>query len=538
MRIQIETLLIVKIPKLPDVPESDRTSLVTQLLEVLHYQTEVIQALRDEVAQLKGEKGKPTIKPSQLDKKTTNESDEEDKKSDKKRAGSDKRKKTAQLDIHETKKIVAENVPLGSTFKGYKTYVVQGLVIQSHNIEYQIERWQTPEGTYVEGQLPACVKGHFDTELVSFILYQYHQCHVTQPLLLEQLREYGVDISSGQLNRLLMEGYDDFHSEKEELLSTGLEISPYIQVDDTGARHQGHNGVCTHIGNDLFAWFKSTGSKSRINFLTLLRAGDTHYHVTEAALSYMKAQGLAATPLNALCDADECVLADEVAWVKHLNSLEIIRPRHVRIATEGALLGCLVAQGIPPDLVILSDDAGQFNVLLHALCWVHAERTIHKIIPFNDAQKVAVDTIRQQIWDLYKALKADKQHPCPQSKARIIRWFDELFQTKTCYMTLNLALRRLYQNKRELLLVLERPEIPLHNNASESDIREYAKRRKVSGGTRSEAGRKSRDTFISLKKTCRKLGISFWFYLKDRRSGTNKIPRLSDLMRHKALEPI
>jgi len=113
----------------------------------------------------------------------------------------------------------------------------------------------------------------------------------------------------------------------------------------------------------------------------------------------------------------------------------------VRIATEGALLGCIVAQGIPPDLVFLSDDAGQFNVLLHTLCWVHAERTIHKIIPFNGAQKAAVDSLCEQIWDFYRALKAYKQPPCSQSKVGIIRRFDELFQTKTCYMTLNLAFR-------------------------------------------------------------------------------------------------
>ena len=208
-----------------------------------------------------------------------------------------------------------------------------------------------------------------------------------------------MDISSGQLNRLLVEGDDDFHAEKEELLSTGLAISPYIQVDDTGARHQGRKGVCTPIGNALFAGFKSTGSKSRINFLRLLRAGDPRYQSPAAALSYMKAPGLAATPLNALREADNGVLADEVAWVNHLETLSITRPRHVRIATEGALLGCIVAQGIPPDLVILSEDAGQFNVLLQALCWVHAERTTHKIIPFNDAQKAAVDSVREQIWD-------------------------------------------------------------------------------------------------------------------------------------------
>ena len=86
----------------------------------------------------------------------------------------------------------------------------------------------------------------------------------------------------------------------------------------------------------------------------------------------------------------------------------------------------------------------------------------------------------------------------------------------------------------DLLRVLERPEIPLHNNAVESDIREFVKRRKISGGTRSTAGRRCRDTFASLKKTCRKLGLRFWEYLQDRVRGLGKIPRLADLIRQKA----
>jgi hypothetical protein len=83
------------------------------------------------------------------------------------------------------------------------------------------------------------------------------------------------------------------------------------------------------------------------------------------------------------------------------------------------------------------------------------------------------------------------------------------------------------QNKGELLLVLERPEIPLHNNLSERDIREYVKKRKISGSTRSDAGRRCRDTFASLKKTCRKNGISFWEYLLDRLRGTARIAPLA-----------
>src|SRR5262249_57147252 len=90
----------------------------------------------------------------------------------------------------------------------------------------------------------------------------------------------------------------------------------------------------------------------------------------------------------------------------------------------------------------------------------------------------------------------------------------------------------------DLLRVLEHPEVPLHNNGLESDIREYVKRRKISGGTRSEAGRRCRDTFASLKKTCRKLGLRFWDYLQDRVRGLGQIPRLAELIRRKARQTI
>jgi hypothetical protein len=95
----------------------------------------------------------------------------------------------------------------------------------------------------------------------------------------------------------------------------------------------------------------------------------------------------------------------------------------------------------------------------------------------------------------------------------------------------------MHRNKAELLMVLERPELPLHNNLSETDIREYVKRRKISGGTRSELGRQCRDTFASLKKTARKLGVSFWDYLKDRITGAGHIPQLPALIEARAHAP-
>jgi len=112
--------------------------------------------------------------------------------------------------------------------------------------------------------------------------------------------------------------------------------------------------------------------------------------------------------------------------------------------------------------------------------------------------------------------------------------FDRLCTSKTGYPDLNDALGRLHAKRELFLKVLTYPHLPLHNNLSENDIRQYARLRKISAGTRSDVGKRCRDTFLSIKKTCRKLGVNFGAYLSDRLSGTGKIPRLCDLMRQAA----
>jgi len=250
----------------------------------------------------------------------------------------------------------------------------------------------------------------------------------------------------------------------------------------------------------------------------------------------MKTQKLPNTPLLLLEKDENKIFTNKKKWKNHLQRLGITQKRHIQIATEGALLGSILEHGFNLDMVIVSDDAGQFAItlLLHALCWIHAERTIRKIVSFTDDQRSALETIRDRIWKLYADLKLYKENPTLEMKIELESRFDEIFQEKTCFITLNLALKRLYCNKSELLLVLDRPDIPLHNNGSETDIREYVKRRKISGSTRSNPGRKCRDTFTSLKKTCRKLRISFWEFLNDRVGGVNSIPQLEYLMREKA----
>ncbi|MFJ1259386.1 transposase [Cupriavidus sp. CuC1] len=200
--------------------------------------------------------------------------------------------------------------------------------------------------------------------------------------------------------------------------------------------------------------------------------------------------------------------------------------RHRNIATEGALLGSLRRRGAAQDLAAISDDAGQ----IHGLCWIHAERLVHKLLPLNDLHREDIARVRSEIWSLYADLKEYKQNPTIQRKAELQKRFDAVFIQKTRYATLDHLLRRLHKNKSELLLVLERPEIPPHTNGRERDIRDHVKKQKINGGTRSELGRQCRDTFSNLKKTRRKLGISFWDYLADRISHTNHIPLLPHLL--------
>jgi hypothetical protein len=524
--------------KIPDIRDEERTPLVVALLAIIQVQHEQIQALKDETARLKGETPRPTIKPSTLEPGPGSKAKERDTARGK-RPGSAKRSKRGELEIHETVVLKAERVPAGSTFKGYQDYTVQGVVLKAHTILYRRERWETPAGESIVAPLPHQVQalggGHFDHSLIGFVLYQSHHAQVTQPLIREQLRELGIDISAGQVNRIITEGHDGFHAEKDAILPAGLAVSGYVNVDDTGARHKGKNGYCTHIGNELFAWFQSTESKSRINFLELLRGGHADYVLTAEAIEYMRANTLPKAQLERLA-GDAPRFANAAEWMAALAARDITTKRHIRIATEGALLGSVLQHGVKPHLGIVSDDAGQFNVLLHALCWVHAERTINKLVGFNAPQRTALDEIRTQIWDFYKELKAYREHPSAEQKAALETRFDEIFTARTCFATLNQALKRLHNNKAELLLVLERPDIPLHNNTSERDIREYVKKRKISGGTRSELGRRCRDTFASLKKTCRKLGISFWQFLNDRLRGTGAIAPLPELIRQRAAE--
>ena len=504
-------------------------ALVVELLGKVAELERTVAAQRAEIARLKGLKGRPQLKPSGMEKA-----------SEAKPAGDaahrpGRGKVRPRVAVED--RILRPAVPVGARFRGYGDFLVQDLVLRARCIRYRRERWQAPDGALVVAPLPDEVDGHFGPELRRFVLAQYHQGQVTVPRLVAQLHAFGLAISKRQVVRLLIGGQQDFLAEARDVLRAGLARAAWITVDDTGARHKAVNGTCTQIGNDHFTWFATTASKSRLNVLDLLRAGHADYVVNDAALAYMRERALPETTIAMLASRPERHFPDPTAWQAHLERLGLtdltVTPNPVRLATEGALWGSVQAHGLLPETVIVSDDAGQCAFGRHALCWVHAERLVHKLEAFTDLHRAAQAHLRALIWWFYADLKAYRAEPTRRRRGELRARFDRIFRRRTGFATLDQLLKRLHANKEELLRVLDRPEIPLHTNGSENDIRAQVTRRKISAGTRSDTGRDCRDAFLGLLKTCGKLGLSFWHYLgaRLRIPGQPALPPLPDLIR-------
>ncbi len=494
----------------------------------------MVMALRDEVARLKGGPGRPNIKPSGMERGT-----------EPKRPGSSGSHKRprgstrSKLSIDEEQAVKVAAPPRGSRFKGYTSFVVQDLVIRPHVVNFRCERWQTPDGAMMTAPLPAGIDGHFGPQLRRFVLAQYHQGQMTVPRLVTLLRSLGILISKppgGASADLPRAGRPRL---TRSTCRAGLSSAAWITVDDTHASSM----AARQMGNAP----REVRHRLQVAWRYCCAPATARFVIMSEALTYMRARALAASAVIARLVPSIPTAASPVrrsvdAHLEKRISGQGHRPR-IRVSWRhrGGVGGSKETAVLPVRYghVVSDDEPGQFNVGRHGLCWVHSERLVHKLDAFTDQSRAAQASVRNLIWQFYGDLKNYRSDPGKQRKAALRARFDRIFQRKTGFVTLDRLLARLHANKPELLMVLDRPEIPLHTNGSENDVRCQVTRRKVSGGTRSDAGRDCRDAFLGIAKTCAKLEIAFWDYLGARLNvpGAPVIPYLPNLVLARSRSP-
>jgi len=533
---------------LSGIQEENARQLVVRLLNLIEAlsadlrdaQVE-IQRLRDEVNRLKGEQGKPHIKANKPQPPRPDHSSEKERR--KPRPHQKRSKKAAiRIDREQVLKVERASLPADAEFKGYEDVVVQDVVFGTDNVCFHKEKYYAAStGKSYLAELPRGYEGQFGPGIKALTLTLYFGAGMSEPKMLELYAYAGVQISKGELSKLLIKGQEAFHAEKEAVYEAGLRSSPWQHTDDTGTRVNGQNWHCHIVCNPLYTTYHTRPGKDRLSVLDVLRNGrERVFRLNAEALGYLKSLSLpkaARQILLAWCDEQDL---DEAGF---LNRLDTHLPTLGRLQRKAIIDAAAVAAyhaevGVPVVRLLVCDDAPQFKWLTEAiaLCWVHDGRHYKKLTPAIALHRHQVADFLKQFWDFYDQMLTYQHQPNPQERCRLEAEFDQLFSRVTGYDALDARIAKTRDKKVSLLMALQHPEIPLHNNPAEWEVRRRVRKRDVSFGPRTPDGVRAWDTFMSLAATTRKLGISFYQYIHDRISRSNQIPPLANLIEARAKE--
>jgi hypothetical protein len=449
-------------------PEKTK-ALIRQLLSIIEVQAQTIKELReeiqqhrDEIAHLKGEKGKPKILPNVPDISR----DAGNHLADKPKTWK-KRSKGTRIKIDRVERLYVDKskLPADAIGKGFRSVVKQDIKFETNNVEYLLERYYSPSLKKIfEAELPKDLQGtEFGSTLKSLIFSLHYVGRVPENRIQQILESIGTIISEGTISNILtQEKCEAFTSEKEAIFETGMQNASYFQIDDTGARHAGKNHYLEVVCNDQFSSFFILEGKGK----------------------------------------------DELRPVFGLK------------------------EGEQVDKPMVSDAAQQFCFLSpkQGLCWIHEIRHYRKLTPILDRHRALLSNFIDWLWDYYELLKEYREHPDYGLRIHIEWLFDSIFLPATHYVMLDETIASTRKRKDRLLRMLDYPELPLHNNASEIALREGVIKRKISYGTRSEAGKVAWENQLTILDTCRKQKVSFFEYIRDIISESFSMPRLYQLL--------
>jgi hypothetical protein len=418
--------------------------------------------------------------------------------------------------------------------------VVQDLRFQTDHVRFWKEKFYsaTTRTTY-RAELPAGYVGEFGPGVRALALVFYFGCQMTEPKIMALFHSVGVSISAGQVSNLLIKDQDQFHSEKEAVYAAGLRSGPWQHLDDTATRVDGQNHHCHIVDNPLHTTFLTTPAKDRLTIIDVLCQGQPRrFRLNAEALGYLDRAGVSGVTrrkVAALLSEQDREEAAMHQWLdEHLPGLGAQTRKWV---LDAAAVAAYHAQTEWPVVrLLVCDGALQFTWVTEdlALCWVHEGRHYKKLAPVVPQHRQVLDDFLDDFWKFYDDLLAYRTQPTPAERPRLETAFDTLFTTVTGYQALDQRMAMTRAKKTSLLMVLEHPEIPLHNNPAELGARQRVRQRDISFGTRTAEGTQAWDTFMSLAATTRKLGVNFYHYLHDRITGANQLPNLADLIEERA----
>lgn len=373
----------------------------------------------------------------------------------------------------------------------------------------------------------------------TLVISLYYGGNMTQGKLLEFLEDIGISISAGHLSNLLIKNNSDLAREKSEVDRSGLASSPWQHFDQTGARVGGVNYTTNVVCNPLSPIYLTTTKKDRISVIQgLQNCQELEFILNQHSYELLKTFRIPTKWQNSLQLLPQETVFNSVQLDGLLEQyLPQLGSQHRTRILEAAASAFYHQQTDWPVVgTLVCDDAPQFKLLTDnlALCWVHEGRHYKKLNPLVSCHQKLVDNFLDDFWDYYRQLLAYRDSPKEEAAVQLKLEFGQLFGTESGYQQLDERKRLTAAKIEELLLVLKHPELPLHNNPAELAARTMVQRRSISYGTQTNQGTEAWDIFRSLVATTRKLGISFFKYVRERISETGTIPPLAAIIREKS----
>lgn len=422
----------------------------------------------------------------------------------------------------------------------FETVVVQDLVLTRRNTRFVRARYRSLlTGESLLAPLPPGYHGQFGPGIRSLALGLGYGANVSMPLLHRFFQQAGCVVSRGQVSRFLTEHLEGFAAEASAAIRAAVAHHPWLQLDDTRSGVRTEHGCCHVLGNDLASYYVTTDRGDRRSVIEALFLGaPVTYCLNNQAFQYLQRWRVAKWVRHRLAALETAAPPDAAGFVRWLDlrlpalSLE----QREQVLTAAALAGYHDQAEIPQILALLSDDAVVFHGIIdaQALCWLPDFRHYLALVPERPLHERQFRAFKRRYWQLYQQLLAYREAPTAVRRARIERAFGQLVEAQRAPDYLASCIARTRKNQAKLLLVLAHPELPLHNNARELDVRRRVRKRDVSFGPVSAAGRLAWDTFQGLAATAEKLGISFWSFVVDRVHEAGELPPLAEIIAQKA----